>query len=226
MLCFCCDAQPQLSPDSVALQNAIHFFYNKINAAAHLYTGKEYYRYEPGIKGFPFYINNKPQNGDIFYDGTLYKNIPMMFDAVRQVIVIDDYNKQNKIQLLTEKIRYFTMGSHLFETVSQTEETANTVSKNLYDVMYKGRASVMIKRIKKIKKGLRPEDPYAFEEEDEYYIKRDKNLYLINNKNAVIDALGDKKNEVKSFIKKNKLRFKKHIEQDVMQAAVFYSSLN
>ena len=220
------NAQPELSGDTTAFGNAIHFFYNKINSSAQIYSGKEYYKYEPGVKGFPFYINDAMQNGDIFYDGTLYKNIPMMFDEVRQVIVAYQNNQQDVMQLLSEKIQYFTLARHRFETVSQIEGSDNNITKGLYDVMYSGKASILIKRIKKIKKGLHAEDPYTFTEEDEYYIKNGKSLYLINNKNSVLNALNDKKDQVQSYIRKNRLRFKKHIEKDIIQTAEYYSSLN
>ena len=73
---------------------------------------------------------------------------------------------------------------------------------------------------------MRAEDPTSFKEEDEIYIRNGKSLYKINNKNGVMAALENKKDLIKTFIRKNRLRFKKHIEQDVAAVATYYSTLN
>ena len=223
---FTTKAQTSFADSSSAAFNIQAYFQNEIKEDAHLYTGKEYRNYEPGIKGFPFFMNDEMLKGNIFYDGNLYKEVPMLFDIVRQQVVINNYNQDNRIQLLIEKIKYFTLNDHRFETISQAVGKEENISKGLYDVMYAGKASVLVKRIKNIKKGLRPEDPYSFIEEDELYIKNRKSLYSISGKNAVMNALDDKKDLVKTFIRKNRLRFKKNIEKDVIMTATYYSTLN
>ena len=105
------------------------YFQNELKEDAHLYTGKEYYRYTAGVKGYPFYITDQMQPGEILYDGTIYKDVPMLFDAVRQVVVINQYQQDNRIQLLTEKINYFILNGHRFETFLQAEGTENAVSR-------------------------------------------------------------------------------------------------
>ena len=68
-------AQTSAAEQSVSLKNSIAYFQNEIGEDAHLYTGKEYFSYEKGIKGHPFFESPQMQNSDIFYDGILYTNI-------------------------------------------------------------------------------------------------------------------------------------------------------
>jgi hypothetical protein len=219
---FAIKAQSTSTDTSTAIISIKTYFQNEIREDAHLYSGKEYSKYEPGIKGFPFFKNDEMLNGEILYDGNVYKDVPMLFDIVRQQVVINTYNQETRIQLLTEKIKYFTLNGHRFETVSQAEGKDDNISKGLYDVVYTGKASMLVKRFKKIKKGLRAEDPYTFTEEDEFFIRNGKNLYGISGKNAVMQALDDKKDLVKTCIRKNKLRFKKNIEKDLITVATYY----
>ena len=239
MRCLCCfspvllfifpfnilKGQSSITSADSSLLSAKAFFQKEIKEDAHLYTGKEYYKYEPGIKGFPFLETDQMQPGDIFYDGNLYKNVPMLYDIVRQAVVINQYQQDVRIQLLTEKIKYFIFNGHRFEIVSQAEEAGN-ISKGLYDIAFAGKASVLVKRVKSIKKGLHAEDPYSFKEEDEYYLKKGKTLYNVSDKKSVLEVFDDKKDLVKTFTRKNNLKFKKDIEKDLITTAAYYSTLN
>lgn len=240
MRCLCCftyvlllifpfkiiKGQPSITSAESSLLNTKNFFQNEIKEYAHLYTGKEYFKYESGIKGFPFFETDQMQTGDIFYDENLYTNVPMLYDIVRQAVVINQYQQEARIQLLTEKIKYFVLNGHRFEVISQAEGEADKISKGLFDVAFIGKASVLIKRIKSIKKGLRAEDPYSFKQEDEYYLKKGRSLYNISDKKAALEVLSDKKDLVRTFIRKNNLKFKKDIEKDLITTAAYYSTLN
>ncbi len=212
--------------DNPSFQITKTYYQNEIKEDTHLYTGKEYYKYEPGISGFPFFETDQMHTGDIFYDGNLYRNVPMLYDVVRQVVVINQYQQDSRMQLLTEKIKYFTYNGHRFEIFSQAAEEAGNITKGLYDIAFTGKASVLVKRIKSIRKGLRAEDPYSFKEEDEYYVKKGNTLYNVSDKKGVLETFDDKKDLVKTFIRKNNLKFKKEIEKDLVMTAAYYSTLN
>lgn len=218
--------QSSITAAGSSLLSAKAYFQNEIKDNMHLFTGKKYYKYEPGLQGFPFFETNQMQSADIFYDGNLYKNIPLLFDIVRQLAVINQYQQETRIQLLTEKIEYFTLNGHRFENISFDKGGVNSVNKGLFDIVFTGKASVLVKRIKNIKKGFRAEDPYSFSEEDEYFVKKEKGLFNAGNKKAVMLAFDDKKDFVRIFIKKNNLKFKKSIEKDLIMTAAYYSTLN
>jgi hypothetical protein len=214
----------QIEPDSFI--NAKTFFQNEIKEDAHLYTGKEFIKYSVNIKGHPFFETDQMQNGTVFYDGTLYENVPLLYDIVSQEIVINRYNNDERMKLLNEKIKYFTFDGYRFENIFSVEGKDENVSSTIYEIMSEGRAGVLAKRIKRIKNGLKAEDPTSFVEEDELYIRNGKNLYAIDNKNSILQAFSDKKDFVKIFIRKNKFRFKKNIEKELIMTAEYYSTLN
>ncbi len=219
-------SQASISPDSSALHAAKEYFENEIKEDALLYAGEEYIKYVANIQGHPFFNNDQMHNSEIFYDGILYKNIPLMYDLVRQEVVISNYNKSNRMKLLTEKIKYFTLQGHTFKNFFSIEGSDANVTNTIYDEVFNGKASVLIKRVKYVKIAIRAEDPTSFKQLDEFYIRNGKSLYAVANKNAVIQAFNDKKQLLKIFIRKNRLKYKKNIEKDLVMTAAYYSTLN
>lgn len=217
--------QTSSPPDrSGSLKKAIDYFQNEIGENAHLYTGKEYTPYPKGIKGQPFFLSLQMQAGDIFYDGTLYPDIPLLFDIVRQEVVINRYNENIRIKLLNEKLKYFTLSGHKFENIALREGKDESVS--IYDVVFNGKASVLVERVKRIKNPVKAEDPPEFVEEDVFYIRNANTLYAVDNRSSLIHSMNDKGELIKAYIRKNKLRLKKDIEKDLITTAAYYLTLN
>ncbi|MEO8766305.1 MAG: hypothetical protein ABI416_18540 [Ginsengibacter sp.] len=220
------NGQTSSSNQSSALNAAITYFNNEIGEDAHLYTGKEYSPYEKGIKGHPFFESPEMESNSIFYDGILYTNIPLLFDIVRQEVVINRYKQDVRIKLLSEKIKYFTFSGHRFENMALTGGKDESTSTGIYDIVFNGKVKVLIKRFKRIKNSLKAEDPPAFVEEDEFFIRNGTRLFAVDNKGSLLDALKDKKDLIKTFTRKNKFRFKKNIEMELKMATAYYSTLN
>jgi hypothetical protein len=202
-----------------SVANTIEYFKNTIGTNSFLYTGKEYTGYNLAIKGTPYFETDTLQKGDIFYDGHLYKNIPMLYDIVRQVIVIDRYHTNPRISLLSEKIKYFTFDGHKFENARAENGNA------FFDVLSDGTVAVWARRIKIIRRAVHAEDPDTFTRVDELYVKIGNALFPVTNKSSALQAFDDKRSRVKTFIRKKRLKFKKHLEEDLVQTASFYSSL-
>jgi hypothetical protein len=213
------------SDQSVSFLKAKEYYQNTIGGDSHIYTGEAYYGYNSNIKGTPFFISDSMQPNDIFYDGNLYKNVPLLFDIVKQKVVITKFESNERIQLVNAKIKYFTYDGHKFENFLQQTSDGN-ISANMYEDMFNGKASVLIKRIKRIKESIRAEGQTSFIEEDEIFVKKENNLFEIKNKKSVFDAFADKEKLVKSYIRKKKFRFKKNIEKELVATAVYYETLN
>ena len=214
------------SPGQPSFKNPIEYFQNEIGEDAHLFTGKEYTPYSKEIKGHPFFVADQMQNSDIFYDGTLYTNIPLLFDIVRQEIVIYRYNQNVRMRLLSEKVKYFTLAGHKFENITLSEGKDENISNRIYDIVFDGAASVLVKRVKRIRYPLKAEEPPVFIEEDVLYIRNGNSLYFVDNRSSLLQAMNDKKELIKKYIRKNKFRFKKNIEKEVIMITSYYITLN
>jgi len=211
--------QNQINKPDSALIKTITSFEKTIAAGSFLYSGKEYAGYGMNIKGNPFFFKDSLLFGNIFYDGHLFENVPLLYDLVKQAVIIQSYDDTASISLANEKIKYFTLNGHEFENMRT--ENGNV----FYDVMYNKKAGVWIKRVKVIRRALHAEDRDFYVETDELYIKKNNSLFLITNKSSLLQAFDDRKNELKIFIRKNKFKFKKNIENDLIKTASYYSSL-
>ncbi len=215
----------QTSPanESPSYKSIKAYFQNEIGENVHLYKGEEYIGYEINIKGHPFFMSPEMQNSSIFYNGSLYENVPLLFDIVRQEIVINRYNQGVRIKLLNEKVKYFIVAGHRFETIMETEKNGNTYS--IYKVAFNGKASVLVKHTKRIMKGFKAEDRSTFVEDDEFFIRNNNNFYSVEDKSSLLLALSDKKELIKTYMRKNKFRFNKNIEKEFIMTAAYYSSI-
>ena len=219
------NGQTSSSDQSVSFKNTIAYFLNKIGENAHLYTGKEYTQYEKSITGHPFFVSAQMKNSDIFYDGTLYTNIPLLFDIVRQEIVVNRYNQNERIKLLNEKVKYFMFEGHRFENITLTEGKDAYISNGIYDIVFDGKASILVKRFKRIKYPVKAGDPPGFVEEDAFYIRNGNSLFAVNNRSSILQALNDKRELIKIFTRKNKFRSKKNMEKELIMTAAYYLTL-
>ena len=166
------------------------------------------------------------QNSEIFYDGILYTNIPLLFDIVRQEIVINRYNKNVRISLFSEKVKYFTLAGHRFENITLAEGKDENISNGIYDIVFDNKTRVLVKRFKRIKNPIKAEDPPAFVEEDAFYLQNGDRFYPVENRSSLLSALSDKREYIKIYIRKNKFRFKKNKEKELIMTTAYYSTLN
>jgi hypothetical protein len=139
--------------------------------------------------------------------------------------VINRYQDNTRIKLLNEKIRYFIIDGHRFENIVLAEDNGGDVNSGFYDIMFSGKASVLVSRIKKIEMTLNPEDPPKFKERYKIFIRKGNSMYLIDNTSSVLKALNDKKDLIKTFIRKNKLRFKTNAEEEMVKTVAYYNTL-
>ena len=72
---------------------------------------------------------------------------------------------------------------------------------------------------------VKAEDPPSFVEEDAFFVRNAGTLHLVDSKRSLLQALNDKNELVKIYIRKNKFRFKKNMEKELVKTAAYYSAL-
>jgi hypothetical protein len=211
-------------------QNARLLFYSKIGSDSHLYTGMDYINYDPVIKGNPFFNNDQVVTGTVFYDGTIYRDIPMQYDLVSQKLLVNRYHERFRISLVDAKVGWFDLSGHHFQPVLPGPGIGEADAAGFFDILVPGKVSLVVKRIKRIRAGIRPEDPIIFSREDLYYIHKDQTFYPLTGKTSLLDALSDQKAAIKSFIHHHHFRFrKKNITQEeeaYRSTVAYYLTLN
>ena len=69
-------------------------------------------------EGHPFFQIANFINGNINLDGMIFRDVPMLYDIVKDQVIIQDFQKVYKINLPADRIQQFFLLGHLFVRVT------------------------------------------------------------------------------------------------------------
>ncbi|MDB5023153.1 MAG: hypothetical protein JWP78_908 [Mucilaginibacter sp.] len=215
----------------ISVAQTVTNFYNSIGQQSRLYNGHEYPPYDPHIKGnalFPYDVQGW-EPGEVNYDGIVYKNIPVMYDVCKDVVVVLLYNKFSMFSLLNNKVHDFTFDEHHFVRVEADSISSNSsgITTGFYDQLYGGKIEALAKRAKSIQNSssatVAPES--YFNTTNKYYFRKGNTYYQVSGKNSVLKVLKDKKSELQQYIRKNNIEFINNPEDAMTKIASYYDHL-
>ena len=214
--------------DASVINNVISVFDKAIGEQSHLYNGKEYINYPYQFSdGHPFFLWDNWQKGTILYDGTFYKDVSILYDIVRDAVVILHFNNFTKISLIKEKVRSFTLPGHTFIQVFADSSNSSFTTKGFYELLYAGKDSLLAKRTKKTQILYRQAVPeLQVFAKDQYYFKKNNNNYAVNNERSFLHQLDNKRKDIRKYKKQNSLNFKKDPENTMIKIMSFYDQVN
>ncbi len=208
--------------------NALNLFNTTVGEQSSLYNGPEYYFYDPIYKGNAYFMDmNAFTPGTIYYDGTLYKNVPMLYDIYSDKVVVLLYNHFSKFSLLRERVKSFDFLDHHFINIAADSLDNNAViSPGFYDELYKGKVQVLARRAKNIQNnpGTTNYESY-FNPIKSYYLKKNNIYYSVGGEGSFMSVLKDKKKELQQYIRANKIKFRRNPEEAMVKIASYYDHL-
>lgn len=192
-------------------------------ADSRLYNGLEYIRNGTVAKGFPFFDADSLRPGALYYDSLLFDQIPMEYDLVEDKLIIRDFSGKALISLIPQKIDHFSIGGHLFLYID-ADKTASILRKTgFYEVLYhKGSTAILARREKKLVLPSNREDQALYEQLNTYFLALDGRYFSVEGKNDLLEALKDKKNDVKQYIRTNGIRFKRNLQTALVRTTDYY----
>jgi len=230
LLCCLCthiQAQPD-SRDSLhppgAYYNALQLYHQYVTPETGLYRGSEYVQYGYTLKeGHPFFDDGHQQQGTIFYNGILFENLMILYDQVREQVVINDAYENYKLFLINAQIDYFTIQHHFFTNL-RDNLNPSAPSPGFYEQLFTDRITLLKKEHKTVQTDLssgKVEGYIVYSVS--YYLKKGAIYYPVNNKRSLWQAMGDKRSEAKKFIRKNRLNIHDDKEKMLLQVAAWYN---
>ena len=230
ILCLCFAFAPAWAQNSIADTSGTAVIYkagdiyNQFNEKqSRLYNGIVYLGYLYSIKGYAYWLE-KIQKGTIVYDELKYTNVPMLYDLVKDQVIIMHYNRITYIGLISVKVKEFTLGDHHFIRLDSVLHPE--LITGFYDEVYKGKLTVLVKRVEIIEEHVTYELEREFVTDNHYFIKKGDVYYAIKSYKNLLTVLNNKAAAIKQYLRKNRIKYKKDPETDIIKATAYYDSLN
>jgi hypothetical protein len=203
---------PATTAPGGALGSAIQSYHDFMGPQSLVYNGREPADY-PQMKGHPYFVMEGVQKGSVVYDGILYQDLPLLYDLVKDHLIVFNY-AGDQISLATEKIKEFSLPGHRFMQIAGL----------YYDLLCSGKVILLSRRIKTIEESIVDlQVVYTASEKDKYFIVRDGVSYSVGNLNGLLDLLKDKKKEIRQDLRKRKIRYRKDHERALVAATQYYN---
>jgi hypothetical protein len=203
-----------------ARKNAIQLYTSSLSAQSHLYSGSAYAEYKAKGDENPYFIDEW-LTGTIYYDGDFYENVPLLYDISRDKLITDHRYSINKIELINERIGYFTINAHRFVPLKNKK-----IPDGFYELAYDGPTKVYVRYQKTLQsKAVDYSIENRFEEKNSFYIFQNNQFFSVKSKGSVLKVLEDKKTELKKFIRDNQLGFGPNRVKDISRVVQYYDQL-
>jgi hypothetical protein len=210
------------------IDNIVANYYNTIGEQSRLFNGPEYNFYSKIIKNSAYFAESSDfVTGTVEYDGFTYKNLQLMYDLYKDAVVMQLPSKVASIQLISERVQSFdVLGHHFVRVEPALLVNAQNLTPGFYDEMYTGKTGFIIKREKVIQNNTSAAlDTYFTDEQRKMYVHINGAYKLFTNKNSLLNVLGDKKDELKKYIKDNHINFREEKEEAFVKVITHYDQI-
>jgi hypothetical protein len=203
--------------------NGLVLYDNYTGPQASIYNGSDYIPYIFKREGIPFFLADTMALGWVGYEGRIYQPMIIQYDIVRNQVLLLNSNRRSKIVLHNELIDSFYFLNHTFKKL-EASSVQNLSTTGFYDFLYNGNLKMYASRRKLFKDVIKDNELIRiFSNEDRYYIFKSGKYYMVNNKKDVYKLLNDKKSEIKSAMRRRKIKFRKNnFEEALLVAAEIY----
>jgi len=194
--------------------------------AQNLYNGRLYYIYDSREEEFQFFDSRKLEKGTVFYDGQRYDNIPMMYDIVRDELVITHANGYANILLQSAKVGYFSFYNHNFRRFVSGQGINPEMKTGFYDQVYTGKTKTLVRRVKQRQEKILDKKVISqFPEKNIYYVYTDGKYQTVHSKKSVLALFPDQKKELRKVLREQKIKFRKQRETAIVTMVARHDEL-
>lgn len=197
------------SDTAVAVALASQHYTRTVQAESSLYNGPEYVNYaQPSTLGHQFFRRAEAQIGSISYNGGHYQNVPLSYDLVRGLVVLQYPNQAATVALVTEKVTSFTLDTHQFVRLADDSTADAALPAGFYEVLLAGPVSLLARHTKQVQQtqvqqNLRLE----FRQTDKLYAKTATAAAEVTSLKKLLALLPAHKPEVQRYARAQQLRF-------------------
>ena len=218
----------QNAPDTLFTSRAeMHVVdvYNKtIGDQSEFYNGPQFNPPPKAYRGSPYFLDSASlQPANIRYNGTQYKDVPILYDAYDDLMVSVSHSVLYSVR--SEKLSDVLLAAHHF--IYQTQSKDFKLATGFYDQLYDGISEVLVKRGRGVVKKVEQQSVQViYLVDDVIYIKKGGDYMPVNSKQSVLSVFKSKAKQLKEYMSANKISFRKDREHSIAQLASYYDQIN
>ena len=218
----------QLSPDDslyyqAANDNILKTYHTAIKEQSDILNGRMNIPYTIRFENCtPFFKEEKFLAGELIYDGVRYERVLMMYDQLLSgIITLAPFGR---LQLFNNKVDRFSIDGHNF--IRLEENALNKIKSGFYEHLYDGEVDIFKRVEKTIREDLQTGVVLRFiDKKDFFFIKYGEDFHLVKTKKEILNVFKQQKPALQAYIKKNKLNFRKDMDNAIVELATYYDQL-
>lgn len=208
---------------SAAIQNMVAIYHKTTGSASNVYNGPQYEAYYPVFdkETHPFFNLKSFSLGAVLFDGVWYNNVPLLYDIIRDELVLQHFNTVSWVSLIKDKIEGFNLQGYRFIKIKKGNPF--NLAEGFYNRLYAGGLTLLAKHRKDREEYIDQNIVLSKSfERTHYYVIKEGKIFSVKNKKTLLNVLGDKKNSLNQYIRQNRLSFKKEPEKAILQTVTYY----
>ena len=189
-----------------------------------LYNGR-LWRNQYNARGYQFLFSPEFLKGSLTISGKSFDNLKIKYDiSSDDVIIFTDQGIM--LQLNKELIDLFsiTHNNQDWQFKKLETDSINSLS-GFVNVLYKGRLSLYVKYKKQLVLPSLNNMYYSFSQVNNIYIAREGRLFRVNTKVELLSLLKDHKQQVRSYIRSNKIKISRSNPESYKPVIEYYDNL-
>ena len=207
--------------------NITGYFTTSLEKGAPIYNGKVYYTHPKFIEnGHAFFLVSQYQPGIVTYEGYTYRDAELMYDIIRDELLLLHFDKVTDIVLDPEKADAFSFLGHNYINIREAEAKETNLSTGYYEILYQGKITLLVKRSKKVNEKISQAGvERSVSQHNRYYLLKDSVYTLLKNKKSLTKLLKSTQNQNLQYIRNNQLNFLKDEENAMLSLVRYHDSI-
>jgi hypothetical protein len=218
--------------DKARIENISDLYLKSTTNSREFIFGREYIRYYFQSQTNPLLRFDEERSGSIVFRGRSYDKIVLQYDTYTdQVIYTDDTlifdNRIWAIALKDDLIDrfdlYFKYDTLSFRYFTEDNDSTFNLKDGFYEVVYDSECKYLIKHMSScvITEGI---DEYIYAPVG--FVKISNGYSKISSKKQFILLFGNKSQEIKKFLRQDKIRIRKPDKNQIARVLMYYEDLN
>jgi hypothetical protein len=191
-----------------------------------LYNGRIWRNLYYMINGNQFLFTNEFIKGSVSLKGQNFSDVNIKYDIFKDEL-LTPIDHGRILQMNKELVDSFSFSfqNRIYNFVRLTLDSTNKAGE-YYCVVHNGKSSLYLKYSKKINKLSISGESDSFYQNEKLFLVRNNKIIPISGKSDLLRAMNDKRDQIKAYIRKNKISVSEAEPESIVPVIIYYDRLS